>query len=64
MFMISLQIPYGDEKTSLFMSVFACKDPNAPVPRLFGLLGSLTGNTDYAEAGFALDALALGARKF
>jgi len=31
------KVPYGDEKEGLYLTTLACKDPNAPLPRFFGL---------------------------
>jgi len=37
------KVPYGDEEEGLFLTTLACKDPNAPVPRIFGFLGAIVG---------------------
>merc|ERR1712080_309919 len=30
------KVPYGDEEEGLFVTTLACKDPDAPVSRMFG----------------------------
>merc|ERR1712048_798784 len=32
------KVPYGDEEEGLFLTTLACKDPDTPLPRIFGFI--------------------------